>query len=105
VAQALTSAQFRLAGATQGTRLPWVEPEDDPNDEGLLDRRQVSLDPEAFDALQRRVDAPGERRAGAVELFERRKALDELVAISEELGLYDIDATSPAGSPHHETFS
>lgn len=85
--------------------LAGVEPEADPNDGPLSDRRQVSLDPEAFDGLQRRVDAVGERRAGTVELFERRKALDEVVVISGELGLYDIDATSPARSPHGETFS
>ena len=82
-----------------------MKPDEGCPDEPYLDRRQVTLDPEDFDVLQRRVDAPGERRAGAVELFERRRALDELVAISDELGLYDIEAIPAAELPHDETFS
>lgn len=68
-----------------------MKPDEDRPNEPYLDRRQVALDPEDFDALERRVDTPGERRAGAVELFERRTAFEELVAVSDELGLYKLD--------------
>lgn len=74
-----------------------MQPDEDGPNSALRDRRHVTPDEEAFDALQRRVDAPGERRAGAAELFERRRALSELVAISEELGLYDQESSGTDG--------
>jgi hypothetical protein len=82
-----------------------MKPDEGRPDEPYLDRRQVTLDPEAFDVLQRRVDAPGEPRAGAAELFERRRALDELAAISDELGLYDIEAIPATELPQDEISS
>lgn len=67
-----------------------MQRDDDAPHDSPPDRRQVTLDDETFDALEQRVDAPGEWRAGTADLFDRRKALDELVSISEELGLYDL---------------